>query len=578
MYFQPRGRQACEICRAQKKTCRPSPTPDVCERCLQNGRARACVPHVPRSRTKRSKGITTLEASPPNSPRCVPSGADISTQQSSQQGYRSAILGLEEPTHSLAGKSDPAASQFGQILSLRLTDLYGRIIYNHELDLSEAEAAEFLSLYVDQLHPHFPILALRQQTSAAALLEEAPLLLLSILVVSSSSNERLQSTLNEHFRKTLAQRATVNGETSLDLLQSLLLYLAWHHHYLDHRTQQMYQYLQQAVGMVVDLHLDEPLVTDSDSDTGGEETRIPRLRAYLGCYYLSCVLSVLGFNKPQTLALPAQKLDRIKTQLQQASSSVDRDWISLAELMQIVDTFSRNAEATTTAATTTALVDHALSALSTWKRHTLLGPHDRSHLLLPYYSIHVFVYKRALLSSGAGVGAGGAQQPYYTTPLLHATTSALDAALFRPAAALRAFNIVETGHLLACLVTTARLRPETRELDGYLDAILAVAARAEVQDSAPALFSWLAQIVRGLQGWLERKKGGDEGVGVEATTFETVKRMTVMTQAQALQTGGDEGMSASDTTVVADSEPGMTEKDWDELMASWQDIPLPLSF
>ena len=180
----------------------------------------------------------------------------------------------------------------------------------------------------------------------------------------------------------------------------------------------------------------------------------------------------------------------------------------------------------------------------------LLSPHDRSHLLLTYHYIHVFTYHRAL--------SQGAQQS--STPLLNAAMSVLDTALFRPATDLRSMNIVEWAHLLASLVIMARLTADARQLDIYLDALLNATAQGEVHASAPALFGWLAQVMRGVKGWLGRR-GEDEG----ASAFETVKGMT-----QSLE------QESAATTMVA--EPTMTDKDWDELMANWQDMPLPLSF
>jgi hypothetical protein len=131
-------------------------------------------------------------------------------------------------------------------------------------------------------------------------------------VVSSAANERLRTACDFTFRTVLAKQVIVEGKKSLGLLQGLLIYLAWHYQYLRHQTQQIYQYLQLAIGMVVDLGLDTPkprqriLPSLLHSAHGPERTSADGLtaeeeRALRGCYSLSCGLAVLVFDKPQNL-------------------------------------------------------------------------------------------------------------------------------------------------------------------------------------------------------------------------------------------------------------------------------------
>jgi hypothetical protein len=68
------------------------------------------------------------------------------------------------------------------------------------------------------LAPDLPVSGLRR---------ERPLLLLSVLVASSWRNRPLQVTLERQYLKEIAEHMIIKGEHSMDMLQSLLIHLAW---------------------------------------------------------------------------------------------------------------------------------------------------------------------------------------------------------------------------------------------------------------------------------------------------------------------------------------------------------------
>lgn len=61
---------------------------------------------------------------------------------------------------------------------------------------------------------------------------QRPALLLAILIAASHSNYSLQTRLDDHFRTKLSQKVMVEGTRSLDLVQGLIIYIAWYakHH------------------------------------------------------------------------------------------------------------------------------------------------------------------------------------------------------------------------------------------------------------------------------------------------------------------------------------------------------------
>jgi hypothetical protein len=82
---------------------------------------------------------------------------------------------------------------------------------------------------------HFPIFFFPEEASCIDCIHQKPFVTLAMLV-ASSANERLRIACDLTFRNVLARKVIVEGERNLELLQGLLIYLAWHHHYLRHET------------------------------------------------------------------------------------------------------------------------------------------------------------------------------------------------------------------------------------------------------------------------------------------------------------------------------------------------------
>ena len=93
--------------------------------------------------------------------------------------------------------------------------------------LSEKEAEDLLRVYQDASRD-YPFVYVDPTTTLEALRWEKPFLLLSILVMASPRARSLQVLLEKELRELLANKVIVEGELSLDLLQGLLIYLAWY--------------------------------------------------------------------------------------------------------------------------------------------------------------------------------------------------------------------------------------------------------------------------------------------------------------------------------------------------------------
>jgi hypothetical protein len=170
------------------------------------------------------------------------------------------------------------------------------VISKGVIDFNQAEQA--IGFYKTKA-ANFPFVLIPPNMSLDSLRRERPFLLLCILTYTAALNAKLQSQLDLEVRETLSRKVVVNGETSLDLLQGILVYLAWYHYYFNPEKQQVYQLSSMACAMAVDLGITTPnQVTTSKGfllTNPAHMMFIPKLsaeesetkRALLGCYYLS---------------------------------------------------------------------------------------------------------------------------------------------------------------------------------------------------------------------------------------------------------------------------------------------------
>jgi hypothetical protein len=93
--------------------------------------------------------------------------------------------------------------------------------------LSMATAESLLSTFKDKMTPHFPFVTIPPGMSVDDLRRERSFLLLAILASASFADPSLQRTLDAELKKTVSSLMILNGKASFDMLQGLLVYLAW---------------------------------------------------------------------------------------------------------------------------------------------------------------------------------------------------------------------------------------------------------------------------------------------------------------------------------------------------------------
>jgi len=74
----------------------------------------------------------------------------------------------------------------------------------------------------------FPFVLIPEEWTAEAMLQGRAFLLLATLTVVASRHASLQARLTHELQEQLAAQYVTEGESSLDLLQGLLVHLAWY--------------------------------------------------------------------------------------------------------------------------------------------------------------------------------------------------------------------------------------------------------------------------------------------------------------------------------------------------------------
>ena len=159
-----------------------------------------------------------------------------------------------------------------------------------------------------------------------------PVVTAAICTVTSAVNPEVRDRCVQVFRIALSAKIIMSGERSIDLLIGLLVYLAWHHHYMS--NDQIYQHTCLLAGIATDLGLYALGPRNRGEDAN---VALERDRAFLGCYYLCSSLSASGFNKPNPLRW-SDNLRRCADNVSRSSDvPSDRLLISIIEIMHTVE-------------------------------------------------------------------------------------------------------------------------------------------------------------------------------------------------------------------------------------------------
>ncbi|KAK0289346.1 hypothetical protein LTR35_002543 [Friedmanniomyces endolithicus] len=431
---QPRN-SACQACATLKMKCVPGPVVGKCERCYRM--SRDCTATIPKARKRRS-----LDGDSQASPSHVK--ASSVPKNASEPGA------LPAPSHQYGGAvqrqhdlSHTDTKTYPKLLAQRLGIEESVKDLLHDLDFNYIRTR---LIAFRQLTIHFPLYCLRPDASVVDMATDRPLTTVAICTVTSSAHPDTQARLAQAFRHALSATVIIRGERSMDLLQGLMIFLAWHHNYMA--KQQIHQSLYLLAGMAADLGLYWPYRTDALNLAAALEQD----RAFLGCYYLCCGLSVMGFDKPSPLRW-TDNLRRCADHLALSGSHPqDGTLVGIIELVRAIDDLQDTLRSATETKrpSHSAYIDLQIKA-TTHRLSALKRDHPDLGSTLAYAAATLHLHHRLLRATT------------YTpeTPTLIQTACLikeyLDDLLARPPILLHHLAILDWTNLLEILVLLSRI-------------------------------------------------------------------------------------------------------------------------
>ncbi|KUI72520.1 hypothetical protein VM1G_08403 [Cytospora mali] len=201
--------------------------------------------------------------------------------------------------------------------------------------------------------PNFPFVVVSLDLTAQELHTKKPFLFRAIMFVAADLPPTRHKALKRGILAYLGHRLLVNGERDLDLLQGLLVFIAWADlsFYMD---KQITHLIYLAMGYACNLGLTRMPCTSTENATDASQSiwcqakrRVPTMqkthdvdeqRAFLGCYYLQSVNSV-QFRRSNRFKSPyIDACCKLLAQLNMAPTDgiLDR----LIRLQEVVDTIN----------------------------------------------------------------------------------------------------------------------------------------------------------------------------------------------------------------------------------------------
>ncbi|OQE35467.1 hypothetical protein PENCOP_c013G07768 [Penicillium coprophilum] len=316
--------QACETCRSLKVRCLPSSQPGTCLKCETSNKNCVFLERPPRPSRHRPKHSSKARLCALESK--VDNLLAFASQSKLTQGlvppqHPVGSLGNDLPTYSPSfshgepGSTPNSSHNSSTNLSTPEQPLYKWNGYPKingmscpdlllECGLSIDAADGFLRRF-RAMTSYFPFFVVPAQATVLTMCKEHPFALVAALAAATSSDKKLQKSLSEKFIGGAFHTVMVHNERSLDLLNGILVYLAWYQFYYIPTKEQFNQLLHVAIGMVGDMGLNlrpaEAIgakiglrlshyrkVSTPSADHDEFFSREAR-RAYLGCFYLSSV-------------------------------------------------------------------------------------------------------------------------------------------------------------------------------------------------------------------------------------------------------------------------------------------------
>ncbi|KAK1533233.1 hypothetical protein CPAR01_09941, partial [Colletotrichum paranaense] len=269
--------KTCRTCAHAKIKCDRSQDSNVCDRCLRLGKD--CTSNKLQVPERPAQPAQPVTESPSASESLTPDQTRTPPQLAASSGSSST-------QHPRAGDAGPA----GRSLGTGVHDPF------EAGQLSLDKGQELLERFRTKLTPHFPFIIIPASENVSSLRQSRPALLLGLLAVSSYDDVRLQRALGQMFNDLIAVRLVKGDFACLDVLQGLLVHLAWAH--FQPRPKRYSQHLHLATSIVSDLRFDRPKNPKRWNVEGMSTSQdyvdsLDERRTFLGTYYLSSCTSIV---------------------------------------------------------------------------------------------------------------------------------------------------------------------------------------------------------------------------------------------------------------------------------------------
>lgn len=165
--------------------------------------------------------------------------------------------------------------------------------------ISEHQANVSLNWFREAFVPQFPFVLIDPSLDANALRQQQPFLFLSIMAVTASSNPMTQRLLGEAFRDEVAACVIVNNHKGIEILQGLLIHVAYYNHFYMPGKQQMGIMLQLCIAVLQDLG--DPKTFKTENGSQKAKVSMTEKRARLGTYFVAA-----WFVNPRPLSFTAR--------------------------------------------------------------------------------------------------------------------------------------------------------------------------------------------------------------------------------------------------------------------------------
>jgi hypothetical protein len=249
----PKNSAACDNCHLQKTRCLPSKIPGTCRRFVKLIIWAACT-HYLRCKTSQSKcsinrtrrvGGRKRKANMIKDAEIPPADSNAGPVTNSANVVSGLLSAIVSSTWTAVPKVVSFLEHHRSMINLSFpfgltappTSIENsNVISPYDPDqaidskswanMNSSEAKEYLRLFHQQLD-RFPFVFVSEEVDFDTLQKTRPILALGIITAMSKKQPQQQKRLDTIFRKVVSERVIVHSEQSLDILQGLLVYLAW---------------------------------------------------------------------------------------------------------------------------------------------------------------------------------------------------------------------------------------------------------------------------------------------------------------------------------------------------------------